>query len=142
MVTNVLIQRFHGNESMAALTQYIVEASLAQTYPHRLAIREPSHCCSGMDLEDLMDRIPSLKIRHSNLGVGLRSHLVVLCMPGKIKNKHSIGFKIIFSLRRYKTYDMETEQNCTNALQNRNQKSENQNKSNQTPIDVLVPDLD
>lgn len=90
MVTNVLIQIFHGNESMAALTRYNVEALLAQTYPHRHSIGEPSHCCSGMDLEGLSDQIPSLKIRHSNLGVGLRIHLVVLCMPEKKKNIHSI----------------------------------------------------
>lgn len=75
---------------MVALTRYNVEASLAQTYPPHHAIDEPSHCCSGMDLEDLTDRIPSLKIQYSNLGVGLQIHLAVLYMPVKTKKKHII----------------------------------------------------
>lgn len=65
---------------------YNSEASLAQTCPHHHAISEPSHSCSGTDLEGLKDRTPSLKIQHSNLGVGFRIHLVVLCMPEQ-KNK-------------------------------------------------------
>jgi len=88
MVQNVLIQIFHGNESMAALTRHTVEALLAQTYPHRHSIRELSHCCSGTDLEGLTDQTPSMKMRHSNLGVSLHIHLVVLCMPGTKKRRN------------------------------------------------------
>ena len=67
------------------------EASLAQTYPHRHAIGELSHCCSGTDLEGLKDQTPILKIQLSNLGVCFRIHPVVLCMPEpKKKKKHII----------------------------------------------------